>query len=69
LLKYCQYGIGAGRRPLPGISAPTYSILATPALIDIILCFYQRTNIKLTPTQDNYLNTSIYRPLAEIRRK
>jgi len=28
-----------------------------------------RTNTKLTPTQDNYLNTSIYMPLAELRQK
>jgi len=29
-----------------------------------------RTNIKLTPTQDNYLkNTSIYMSLAELRQK
>jgi len=28
-----------------------------------------RTNIKLTPTQDNYLNTSSYISLAELRRK
>jgi len=32
-------------------------------------CFCLRTNIKLTLTQDNYLNTSIYMPLAELRQK
>jgi len=41
--------------------------LSTKYIVTVVLKLYTflRTNTKLTPTQDNYLNTSIYMPLAE----